>query len=77
MDAVKVQDPVKVALEFYRAALENKNVRVLDINIRTADTIPVHSPPVHIDQAFCLTLFPPYPKLILILEGSQMRGNIC
>lgn len=49
--AARGQDPVKVAPELYKVALENKRVRVLETNIKPGDKTPTHSHPAYIALA--------------------------
>jgi quercetin dioxygenase-like cupin family protein len=45
---VKAQDPVKVDPAHYKVILDNKQVRVLDIRIKSGEKTPMHSHPNHV-----------------------------
>lgn len=45
------QDPVKVAPDIYKVALENSHVRVLDIRLAPGGKIPMHSHPAFVIYA--------------------------
>ena len=45
------RDPVKLAPDFYKVALENDRVRVLDIRIKPGDKSPEHSHPAYVMYA--------------------------
>lgn len=42
------QDPVKVSPEVYKCILDNEEVRVCEITIKSGATVPVHSHPGHV-----------------------------
>ena len=45
------RDPVKLAPDFYKVALENDRVRVLDIRMKPGDKSPEHSHPAYVIYA--------------------------
>ncbi len=42
------QDPVKVSPETHKVLLENDRVRVLDVRIKPAEKVPMHSHPANV-----------------------------
>lgn len=45
---LSAQDPAKVATDVYKCILENEQVRVCEITIRSGASVPVHSHPGHV-----------------------------
>lgn len=51
-NVVRAQDPLKIAPEIYKVALENERVRVLDVHLKAGGKSPKHSHPAYVAVAF-------------------------